>query len=138
MKTSRLILAATLGLAASAAQAEAPFASSIWAQALNSGDTAALASLYTDDAVLVSPGAEIVSAPRAISDFWAAKRRSGASDFHILSVSERVDGDTIYQSAVWTTKFTSNGASSELEGQMTNVLVRQDDGRWKIQLQSWN
>lgn len=138
MKTSKLILAATLGLAAAAAQADAPFATSVWAQAVNSGDTAALASLYTSDAVLVSPGTEIVSAPRAISDFWAAKRKSGASDFQVINVNERVEGDTMYQSAVWSTSFTSNGQVSELEGQMTNVLERQADGRWKIQLQSWN
>ena len=31
-----------------------------------------------------------------------------------------------------------NGEVSRLEGQMTNVLARQPDGSWKIQLQSWN
>lgn len=138
MKTSILILSIALGLAGSAAQAETPFATSVWARAVNSGDRAALASLYTSDAVLVSPGTEIVSAPGAISDYWAAKRSAGAGDFQVVSVNERTEGNKVYQSAVWATTFNSNGQISEMEGQMTNVLVRQDDGRWKIQLQSWN
>lgn len=138
MKTPRIILAATLGFALIPASADVPGSSGAWTRAVNSGDTTAIAHLYTDNAVLVSPGTEIVSAPSAIGAFWAAKRVAGAGDFHLLTVSERVDGDRLYQSAVWTTSFQSNGAVSELEGQMTNVLVRQPDGGWKIQLQSWN
>lgn len=138
MKTSTLILSIALGLSGGAAQAETSFATSIWARAVNSGDATALASLYTSDAVLVSPGTEIVSAPGAISEFWAAKRKAGASDFQVVSVNERTEGNRVYQSAVWASTFNSNGQISEMEGQMTNVLVRQDDGRWKIQLQSWN
>lgn len=138
MKTSKLILAALLGTSTVAAQAETASPTGFWTGAVNSGDTGAIASLYTDDAVLVSPGTELISAPKAIGDFWAAKHNAGARDFRLLSVNESRNGDTLYQSAVWTTKVTSNGKESVLEGQMTNVLARQPDGTWKIQLQSWN
>ncbi len=138
MKTSRLIFAATLGLSAAAALADTAATSNAWAGAVNSGDTALIAKLYTDDAVLISPGTELISAPGAISDYWAAKRDAGASDFQVLNVSESRQGNMLFQSAVWTTRVVSAGKESVLEGQMTNVLARQPDGSWKIRLQSWN
>ena len=138
MKYSKLVLAALIGTASTASVAESASPAGFWANAVNSGDTTAIARLYTSDAVLVSPGTELISAPGAIGDYWIAKRKSGASDFRVLSVNERIEGDILYQSAVWTSKFTSNGEVSRLEGQMTNVLARQPDGSWKIQLQSWN
>ncbi len=138
MKHSKLILAALIGTASTASLAETVPQAVSWASVVNSGDTAAIARLYTDDAVLVSPGTELIAAPGAIGDYWIAKRKSGASDFRFLSVNERLEGDTLYQSAVWTSKFTSNGQVNSLDGQMTNVLARQPDGSWKIRLQSWN
>ncbi len=138
MKYSKHLLAAIIATASTAALAQTVSPAGFWASAVNTGDTAAIARLYTDDAVLVSPGTEIITAPNAIGDYWVAKRESGASDFRYLSVNERLEGDTLYQSAVWTSKFTSNGQVNSLEGQMTNVLARQPDGSWKIKLQSWN
>ena len=138
MKYSKLILTAFIGTASAASLAETVPQTGSWASVVNSGDTAAIARLYTDDAVLVSPGTELIAAPGAIGDYWIAKRKSGASDFRFLSVNERLEGDTLYQSAVWTSKFTSNGQVNSLDGQMTNVLARQPDGSWKIKLQSWN
>ncbi|OGT81895.1 MAG: hypothetical protein A3H91_02760 [Gammaproteobacteria bacterium RIFCSPLOWO2_02_FULL_61_13] len=138
MKYSKLILAAFIGTASAASLAETVPQTGSWASVVNSGDTAAIARLYTDDAVLVSPGTELIAAPGAIGDYWIAKRKSGASEFRFLSVNERLEGDTLYQSAVWTSKFTSNGQVNSLDGQMTNVLARQPDGSWKIKLQSWN
>ena len=138
MNYSKHLLAAILGTASTASLAETVSPAGFWANAVNSGDNAAIARLYTEDAVLVSPGTELISSPDAIGDYWIAKRESGASDFRYLSVNEKREGDTLYQSAVWTSKFTSNGHVNSLEGQMTNVLARQPDGGWKIKLQSWN
>jgi ketosteroid isomerase-like protein len=98
----------------------------------------AIASLYTADAVLVSPGAEIIARPAAIGEYWVAKRKAGATGFRLVSVSERQEGDLLYQSAAWTTTFSGDGRTSVFDGQMTNVLQRQPDGSWKIRLQSWN
>ena len=138
MKTSKLILTALIGTSTIPSWAETATPAGSWAGAVNSGDTAAIDRIYTDDAMLVSPGMELISAPKAIGDFWAAKRSAGASDFRLLSVNESRKGNTLFQSAVWTTRVMSNGKESVLEGQMTNVLARQPDGSWKIQLQSWN
>mgnify|MGYP001579878291 CR=1 FL=1 len=138
MKTSRIIFAALLSASAATAPAETASSTDAWSGAVNSGNTALIAKLYTDDAVMISPGTELVSAPGAISNYWAAKRAAGASDFQLLSVSESRQGNTLFQSAVWTTKVHANGKEKVFEGQMTNVLARQPDGSWKIRLQSWN
>jgi ketosteroid isomerase-like protein len=41
-----------------------------FAQAFNAGDAAAVAALYTDDAVILPPGAEMMKGKNAIQAFW--------------------------------------------------------------------
>jgi ketosteroid isomerase-like protein len=41
-----------------------------FAQAFNAGDAAAVAALYTDDAVILLPGAEMMKGKNAIRAFW--------------------------------------------------------------------
>ena len=41
-----------------------------FAQAFNAGDAAAVAALYTDDAVILPPGAEMMKGKNAIRAFW--------------------------------------------------------------------
>src|SRR5689334_13027257 len=41
-----------------------------WAEALNRGDAAALAAMYTEDAYLLPPGAEMMKGRSAIATFW--------------------------------------------------------------------
>jgi ketosteroid isomerase-like protein len=138
MKSLVRITAAMLAASSLPTGADSAAPASHWARSVNSGDAADIAGLYTEDAVLVSPGAEIIATPAAIGEYWVAKRRSGATGFRLVSVNERQEGDILYQSAAWITTFSSNGRASVFDGQMTNVLKRQPDGTWKIRLQSWN
>ena len=109
-----------------------------WEIAFNSGDTAALADLYTNDAVVVPPSLEILDAEEEIENFWAKQISDGTDNFRVQTINLRVHGDVIYQTAVWIATRVSNGVATDLDGEMTNVMARQDDGSWKIQLQSWN
>ena len=109
-----------------------------WEIAFNSGDADALASLYTEDAIVVPPSLEILDAQEEIKNYWANQYMEGTDNFRVQTINLRIHGDVIYQTAVWVATVTSNGISTDLEGEMTNVMSRQQDGSWKIQLQSWN
>lgn len=109
-----------------------------WELAFNAGDTDALAKLYSEDAIVVPPSLEILNAPGKIKDYWANQILSGTNNFRVQTINLRVQGDVVYQTAVWIATVTSNGVATDLDGEMTNVIARQTDGSWKIQLQSWN
>ena len=109
-----------------------------WEIAYNSGDTDALARLYSQDAIVVPPSLEILNAPEKIRDYWTNQMLTGTDSFRVQTINISLEDDVIYQTAVWIATVTSNGIATDLEGEMTNVIVRQADGSWKIQLQSWN
>ena len=125
-------------MAAQAAESDIWINNKTWEMAFNTGNTSALADLYTSDAVLVSPSLEILEAEDEIKEFWSQQMTSGTDNFRVQTINLRIHGDFIYQSAVWIATKVSNGVATDLEGEMTNVMARQDDGSWKIQLQSWN
>ena len=109
-----------------------------WASAVNAGDTATLASLYAGDAVLVAPSLEIISRPQAIARYLLSKDQGQPSGMQVEVINSRLDGDTLYQSAVWVASVTRNGITSSIDGELNNVYARQNDGTWKIKIQNWN
>ncbi len=123
---------------AQAAESDIWINNKTWEMAFNTGDTAALADLYTSDAVVVPPSLEILDAQDEIKEYWNLQRTTGTENFRLQTINLRMHGDLIYQTAVWIATKVSNGVATDLEGEMTNVMARQSDGSWKIQLQSWN
>ena len=109
-----------------------------WEAAFAAGDAATLATLYAADATVVSPGLEIVNSAAEIEKFWAAKIGSGTREFRVQSINLRVEGDRVYQTAAWSAGLLVKGRLNRFDGEMTNVLARQPDGSWKIQLQNWH
>ena len=63
-----LILVA--GPAAAQSKAVIQEADDKWAETFNKGDAAALAAMYTEDAYMLPPGAEMMKGRRAIAAFW--------------------------------------------------------------------
>ena len=63
-------------------------------QAFNRGDAAAVAALYTEDATLLPPGADILSGRRAAQACWQAAYDTGARNLSLDPVSvETYGGD---------------------------------------------
>jgi uncharacterized protein (TIGR02246 family) len=140
MKTFALaLLAALAGPAAGEADttAAAQSINARWEAAFRAGDAAALAALYAPDAVIVSPGLEIVNRAEEIRTFWAAKIGAGTRDFRVQSINLRADGERVYQTAAWSAALLVEGRLNRFDGEMTSVLERQPDGSWRIRLQNW-
>jgi ketosteroid isomerase-like protein len=146
MKTLYTLCSALLGLSLSVnALAGTDYPTAIrtsdlgWEFASISGQTVRLLDMYTENAIVIPPTSEILSDPSAIEGYWAEVMASGVSEYVIDTVNLHVEGDVAHQTALWQASImTEDGNVIHFDGAMTNVLERQDDGLWKIRMQSWN
>ena len=142
MKLLNILILSLLMFPASAvpnaSESELWITNKTWEIAFNTGDTAALTELYSEDAIVVPPSLEILNAPQTIENYWIEQIHAGTDNFRVQTINLKIEEDVIYQTAVWIATVTSNGVSTDLDGEMTNVITRQQDGSWKIKLQSWN
>ena len=110
-----------------------------WETALNTGNTTALQNIYTEDAVVMPPSSEILSNRDAIKTYWDGLLGVGVGEYSVDTVDIRFDGNVAYQTVLWEmTRTDIEGNTLQFSGNMSNVLERQQDGSWKISLQSWN
>ena len=102
-----------------------------WDAAINNADFDALLPMYTFDARLMPPGAQPVTGPMAISNFFAGRGRSVSN--HKL---ELVDVLSIENYAYVTSHFTAtlvvNEKATPISGSTVRLLERQSDGQWKM------
>jgi ketosteroid isomerase-like protein len=103
------------------------------------GKTIELIDMYTDDAIIIPPTSEILTGTTAIKGFWDEILKGGVSEYVIDTINLHIDGNTAHQTAYWQAHLTAaNGEIIQFDGTMTNVLERQENGQWKISMQSWN
>ena len=102
-----------------------------WDAAINNADFDALLPMYTADARLIPPGAQPVTGPMAIRNFFARRGRSVSN--HKL---ELVDVLPIENYAYVTSHFTAtlvvNEKATPISGSTVRLLERQSDGQWKM------
>ncbi len=109
-----------------------------WQEAMNrSLDDGELKDLYTYNAVVVPPSQELLG-DSDFTEFLNRHIRIRMDDFQLQAINLRMDGDRAYQSAVWMATIDESGERREIDGELTNVFLRQADGSWKIEFQSWN
>jgi ketosteroid isomerase-like protein len=110
-----------------------------WVSSFEKGNTKALMDLYTENAMVFPPSSEILEGQIAIAAYLNSLKEIGVTEYSISNVDTEIKGDTAYETALWeATRIDANGATFNFEGNITNVLERQNDGSWKIKLQSWN
>ena len=84
-----LVLAILMPTTAAAGDPRAHFEEIVlkWATAFNAGDSATIASFYTEDASIFPPGGERVDGRSAIQTFWQGAIDTGMKvDFHAVKV----------------------------------------------------
>jgi uncharacterized protein (TIGR02246 family) len=105
-----------------------------WEKAYNAGDAAALTALYTKDAKVMAPGAEVASGTSAIQKLFAADVAQGVKN--TLTMGDVVGfGDY----ALETGTFVATSAEGKhLDHGSFMTLLRKVDGGWKIHRDTWN
>ena len=111
----------------------------IWAEGLAQGNTEGLMGLYMENAVMFPPSSQILKGRTEIRDYFDALREAGFKAYTISNVDADIKDDTIYETALWeASRLDTEGNVVILEGNITNVYEKQNDGSWKIKFQSWN
>lgn len=114
-------------------------ASQAFSSAFVANDTAAIARLYTEDAVLLAPGKRVARGRAA-----AAKHFAWAPDYRQLAhamTSESLDlrGDTAVDVGSWhSTSQRGDAAPSQECGAYVVVWVREADGAWRMAYDAWH
>lgn len=110
-----------------------------WDEAFGKGDAKAVATFYTEDALLLPPSHDVIEGPAGVEKFFSGIFGTGATDHRLEAI--RVDGDEklIYGAAKWSAKGKdAQGKDQPWGGIATHVFERQADGSLKIKLHTFN
>ncbi|HTT00997.1 MAG TPA: nuclear transport factor 2 family protein [Steroidobacteraceae bacterium] len=110
-----------------------------WYKAFNSGDMDALASLYTDDAVVQAPNAPAARGSAAIRDFFTKQRADMQGAGLTVVEGARSDvglaGDLAWQGDTYTV---TDKSGATVESGKTLAVFQRKDGKWLMVRDTWN
>jgi uncharacterized protein (TIGR02246 family) len=107
-----------------------------WTAAFNKGDAAAVAAMYTEDAYVLPPGAEMVKGRTAIEAFWRqAAQQMGDAKLTVLDVLPL--GRAAAREIGTVTLKTKSQPPQEVVGKYV-VVWRKVGGKWKLATDIWN
>ncbi len=106
----------------------------------NASDAAGLASLYTNDAVLMPPNEAAVTGNQAIESWFQTTFDQFTTEFTVASEELEVVGDWAFDWGAYMTALTprAGGEPTEDRGKYIVILRKQVDGSWRIARDIWN
>ncbi len=109
-------------------------------EAASRGDMAAVAALYTLDAVLLAPNSPMVRGRQAIQGFFEAMRQQmGIPQLSLDTIQVQESGDVACEVGAYTMKLQPPGGEPASDrGKYVVVWNRQSDGSWKLAVDIWN
>ena len=106
----------------------------VWQSALDAKDPAAMAAMYTEDAVLLPANSESVSGRASIEAFWTETLAGGISG---LAKDDEAYAHSDLGYTVGTYTLMDAGGTTIDEGKYI-VIWRNVDGAWKMHRDIWN
>ena len=100
-----------------------------WEVAYNDKDADRVAALYTEDALLLPPGAAAVNGRTAIREFFANDIATRWTMISVQPLTTEVAGDWAWRAGTWSIE--------GVNGRFLEIWRRTDDG-WKIHRDIWN
>lgn len=104
-----------------------------------SGDGAAVAALYTPDAVVLPPGMARIDGRAGIAEMWQGFIDAGVRDLDLETVELEVHGQTASELGTFTlTAPDGEGGRVEAGGKYVVLWRRGEDGVWRLDWDIWN
>lgn len=137
--SSVLAVGVVLGVQASSARSEdvrsaIEAANRAFGAAVRKGDHLAVGELYSEDARVIPPGAEVVRGRAAITEFWKQGLAAGLSDAVLSTVDVESAGDVAYETG--TARITNRDGQTSQARYL--VVWKKEDGSWKLHRDIWN
>jgi uncharacterized protein (TIGR02246 family) len=102
-------------------------------------DAAALADgFYTDDAILLPPGAPMIRGRDRIRDFWAKLMADGLTGLRLDTLDVIGDGSMAYEVGQFEMTVQQDGPPQQVGGKYMVVFRRGDDGAWRAAADMFN
>jgi len=139
-KAVMVLAAALLALPATALAQHGDAAEAIdaisakWQAAYDAGDGAAIAALYSKDAVLHPPNSAPVHGAEAIEVFWSAAASTGGTT-ELTTEEVYSMGDTAVEIGMYTG---TNADGSHADHGHFTVIYQKMDGKWMMLRDMWN
>ncbi len=108
-------------------------------EAIRGADAAAIGSLYTDDAILLPPGADMIKGREGIQAFWHGGFQMGIKDAVLTTINVEAWGDTACEIGTYLLKIQPPGQGIvEDNGKYVVVWKLDAAGAWKLAVDIWN
>ena len=108
-------------------------------RAFASGDTAAIAALYTENATVLPPNGPMVRGRKAIEEFWKGAMAMGVQSIQLNTIDVQSGTDLAYEIGNATMAMQPQGGKASTETvKYVVVWKRQPDSSWKLAADIWN
>jgi uncharacterized protein (TIGR02246 family) len=125
-----------VGPAAAQSKATIQKADDKWSEAFNKGDAAALAAMYTEDAYVLPPGAEIIKGRSAIGAFWQQQMQQigdvKCTALDVKPLSRKAARE------IGTCSFRTKGQQPQDGALKYAVVWEKVGGQWELLQDIWN
>jgi uncharacterized protein (TIGR02246 family) len=103
------------------------------------GDTKALATMYTTDAIAFPPDSEMIRGNEAIAQFWKTTRDGGVQKAALTTIDVGRSGDVAHETGkVLLTIQPAGREPTSAAAKYVVVWKQQADGSWKMHRDIWN
>lgn len=109
-----------------------------WQAGVENQDAAAVASLYSPDAIVLPPDSESIQGRQAIESLWNNVFQSGLQSADLRTVDLEIVGNTAYEVGEGTLSFSSDGGTAMSVVKYVVVWKKDEAGSWKLHRDIWN
>ena len=106
--------------------------------ALNQGDAAGIAALYTEDAILLPPNSEMLEGREAAQAFWQGGIDMGIKEGKLETVIVEAQENAAYEVGKYTLVIQPPGGPTITDKGKYLVVWKRQEGSWKLHADSWN